>query len=90
MKGNKKKFDDEVGRMNLEAQNRISEVERNFADALEVENIVAIGHNCCGGIKGHNCWSLGDWTTCRAGAFDQLEQNATNAKIPFYERYGMF
>ncbi|TXG53438.1 hypothetical protein EZV62_022607 [Acer yangbiense] len=24
------------------------------------------------------------------GAFDQLEQNATNAKIPFYERYGMF
>ncbi|KAI9173550.1 hypothetical protein LWI28_003017 [Acer negundo] len=26
--------------------------------------------------------------TSRAGAFDQLEQNATNAKIPFYERVG--
>ncbi|KAK0599418.1 hypothetical protein LWI29_005118 [Acer saccharum] len=25
--------------------------------------------------------------TSRAGAFDQLEQNATNAKIPFYESY---
>ncbi|KAK1558863.1 hypothetical protein Q3G72_007531 [Acer saccharum] len=34
-----KKFDDEVGRMNLEAQNRISEVERNFADALEKEKL---------------------------------------------------
>lgn len=31
-----KAFDDEVERIHLEAQNRISEVERNFADALEV------------------------------------------------------
>ena len=35
-----KKFDGEVGRMNLEAQNRISEVERNFADALEVSSFI--------------------------------------------------
>jgi len=25
--------------------------------------------------------------TFRAGAFDQLKQNATKAKIPFYGRY---
>lgn len=31
-----KDFEDEVEKLNLEAQNRISEVERNFADALEV------------------------------------------------------
>lgn len=31
-----KAFDDEVEKINLEAQNRISEVERNFADAFEV------------------------------------------------------
>lgn len=31
-----KAFDNEVERIHLEAQNRISEVERNFADALEV------------------------------------------------------
>lgn len=31
-----KAFEDEVERINLEAQKRISEVERNFADALEV------------------------------------------------------
>lgn len=31
-----KAFDDEVERINLEAHSRISEVERNFADALEV------------------------------------------------------
>lgn len=31
-----KDFEEEVERINLEAQNRISEVERNFADALEV------------------------------------------------------
>lgn len=31
-----KAFDDEVERIHLEGQNRISEVERNFADALEV------------------------------------------------------
>ncbi|KAL5796337.1 hypothetical protein ACOSQ2_001157 [Xanthoceras sorbifolium] len=34
-----KVFDDEVERINLEAQNRISEVERNFADALEKEKL---------------------------------------------------
>ncbi|XP_038682774.1 kinesin-like protein KIN-UB [Tripterygium wilfordii] len=34
-----KAFDDEIERMNLEAQNRISEVERNFADALEKERL---------------------------------------------------
>lgn len=33
-----KAFDDEVERINLEAQNRISEVERNVADALEVSS----------------------------------------------------
>ena len=27
--------------------------------------------------------------TSRAGAFDQLEQNAINAKIPVYERYSI-
>ena len=31
-----KTFEEEVGRLNLEAQCRISEVERKFADALEV------------------------------------------------------
>lgn len=31
-----KAFEDEVERINVEAQNRISEVERSFADALEV------------------------------------------------------
>ena len=31
-----KAFDNEVERINQEAQNRISEVERNFAEALEV------------------------------------------------------
>ncbi|KAJ4727102.1 Kinesin-like protein [Melia azedarach] len=34
-----KVFDDEVERINLEAQNRIAEVERNFADALEKEKL---------------------------------------------------
>ena len=28
--------------------------------------------------------------TFRAGAFDQLKQNATKAKIPFYGRYFFF
>lgn len=28
--------------------------------------------------------------TFRAGAFDQLKQNATKAKIPFYGRYLLF
>lgn len=32
----RKAFEDEVERLNVEAQNRISEVERSFADALEV------------------------------------------------------
>jgi len=31
-----KAFDNEVERINQEAQNRITEVERNFAEALEV------------------------------------------------------
>lgn len=31
-----KAYEDEVERLNLESQKRISEVERNFADALEV------------------------------------------------------
>jgi kinesin family protein 5 len=31
-----KAFEDEVERINVEAQNRVSEVETNFADALEV------------------------------------------------------
>lgn len=35
-----KVFDDEVERINLEAQNRIAEVERNFADALEVSWLI--------------------------------------------------
>lgn len=34
-----KAFDNEVERIHLEAQNRISEVERNFADALEKEKL---------------------------------------------------
>ncbi|XP_040931595.1 kinesin-like protein KIN-UB isoform X2 [Gossypium hirsutum] len=34
-----KVFDDEVERINLEALNRVSEVERNFADALEKERL---------------------------------------------------
>ncbi|XVF79908.1 hypothetical protein PTKIN_Ptkin15bG0028400 [Pterospermum kingtungense] len=34
-----KAFDDEVERINLEAQNRISEVERNFTNALEKERL---------------------------------------------------
>lgn len=38
-----KAYEDEVERLNLEAQKRISEVERNFADALEVcEAIYAV------------------------------------------------
>lgn len=35
----KKSFEDEIERINAESQNRISEVERNFADALEVCSI---------------------------------------------------
>lgn len=35
-----KTFDDEVERINLEALNRVSEVERNFADALEVSPVI--------------------------------------------------
>lgn len=31
-----KAYEDEVERLNVEAEKRISEVERNFADALEV------------------------------------------------------
>lgn len=31
-----KAFEDEVERINIEAENRVSEVERSFADALEV------------------------------------------------------
>ncbi|KAJ7962231.1 Kinesin-like protein [Quillaja saponaria] len=34
-----KAFEDDVERINLEAQNRVSEVERNFADALEKERL---------------------------------------------------
>ncbi|XWS32307.1 hypothetical protein CRYUN_Cryun23aG0148400 [Craigia yunnanensis] len=34
-----KAFDDEVERISLEAQNRVSEVERNFTDALEKERL---------------------------------------------------
>ncbi|XP_059458667.1 kinesin-like protein KIN-UB isoform X2 [Corylus avellana] len=34
-----KAFEDEVERINVEAQNRISEVERSFADALEKERL---------------------------------------------------
>ncbi|PPS05266.1 hypothetical protein GOBAR_AA15412 [Gossypium barbadense] len=34
-----KAFDDEVERINLEAQNRVSEVERNFTDGLEKERL---------------------------------------------------
>nr|KJB29496.1 hypothetical protein B456_005G103100 [Gossypium raimondii] len=34
-----KAFDDEVERINLEAQNRVFEVERNFTDALEKERL---------------------------------------------------
>ncbi|XP_007052030.2 PREDICTED: armadillo repeat-containing kinesin-like protein 2 isoform X1 [Theobroma cacao] len=34
-----KAFDDEVERINLEAQNRVSEVERDFTDALEKERL---------------------------------------------------
>lgn len=33
-----KEFDDEVERITVEAQNRISETERNYADALEVSS----------------------------------------------------
>lgn len=32
----KKVFDDEIERINLEAEKRIAEAERNYADALEV------------------------------------------------------
>lgn len=35
----KKSFEDEIERINAESQNRISEVEKNFADALEVCSI---------------------------------------------------
>lgn len=33
-----KAFEDEIEKIHLEAQNRISEAERNFGDALEVYN----------------------------------------------------
>lgn len=33
-----KEFDDEVERITVEARNRISETERNYADALEVSS----------------------------------------------------
>lgn len=36
-----KAFEEEIDKINLDAQNRVSEVEQNFADALEV----------CGAIK---------------------------------------
>ena len=35
-----KAFDDEVERISLEAQNHVSEVERNFTDALEVSSAI--------------------------------------------------
>jgi kinesin family protein 5 len=35
-----KAFDNEVERVNQEAQNRIAEVERNFAEALEVSSAI--------------------------------------------------
>ena len=35
-----KAFDGEVERINLEAQNRVSEVERGFTDALEVSSAI--------------------------------------------------
>lgn len=38
-----KAFEDEIEKIHLEAQNRISEAERNFADALEV---CLISHGC--------------------------------------------
>ncbi len=37
-----KAFEDEIERINIEAQNRISEFERNHADALEVSAYIYI------------------------------------------------
>lgn len=52
----KKAFDDEVEKINLEAQNHIVEVERNFADALEVRYfILQISH------KGSLSWLHFRW-----------------------------
>lgn len=42
-----KTLQDEVERLNLEAEKRISEVERNFADALEVCGVISnADYNC--------------------------------------------
>lgn len=37
-----KAFDDEIERINQEAENRIAEVERSFAEALEVSYTISI------------------------------------------------
>lgn len=39
-----KAFEDEIGRINLEAQSRISEAERKFAEALEVSLSICLLH----------------------------------------------
>lgn len=38
-----KAFEDETERITIEAQNQISEVERNYADALEVNFVLIFG-----------------------------------------------
>lgn len=38
-----KAFEDEIERITIEAQNRISEVERNYADGLEVNFVPIFG-----------------------------------------------
>ncbi|KAG4992785.1 hypothetical protein JHK87_026242 [Glycine soja] len=55
-----KAFEDEVEKVNLEAQCRIAEVERNFADALEPEScsfemFCIVMHNDCSSLSAVSC-----------------------------------
>lgn len=65
-----KAFEDEVERINIEAQNRVSEVERNFADALEkerlkcqmdyMESVKKLEEKLVSNQQKHNCDSFPD------------------------------
>lgn len=44
-----KGFEDEIQRITIQAQNQVSEVERNYADALEVNSCVYIPIESCMG-----------------------------------------
>ncbi|BBG97432.1 armadillo repeat kinesin 2 [Prunus dulcis] len=82
-----KAFEDEVERINLEAQKRISEVERNFADALEkerlkcqmdyMEAVKELEEKLVSNQKPNHCLVDGAWAFCskEATELQELLQN---------------